>query len=151
MSRLRSWNGLPVRAASTMSRLMMSKRSPNLSSSSSCHCSTRLPGRDDEAAIEVAAQHQLADVEARHDRLAGAGVVGEQEPQRLQRQEPAVDRLDLVRQRLDRRRLDRGERIEQVRQLDAAGLGRQFESGAVGVEGPAAPVATSMSGASDRR
>ena len=39
-------------------------------------------GRDDQAALQVAAEHQLLDVEAGHDRLARAGVVGEQEAQR---------------------------------------------------------------------
>ena len=39
-------------------------------------------GRDDQAALQVTAEHQLLDVQARHDRLARAGVVGEQEPQR---------------------------------------------------------------------
>ena len=45
--------------------------------------------------------HQLLDVEAGHDRLAGARVVGEQEAQRLAGQHLAVHGLDLVRQRVD--------------------------------------------------
>ena len=93
---------------------------------------------DDQAAVEVAAQHELADVEARHDRLAGARVVGQQEAERLQRQEALVDGLDLVGERLDGGGLDGGERVEEVGQLDPAGLGGQLECGAVGVEGPAA-------------
>ena len=58
-------------------------------------------GGDDQAALDVVAQHQLLDVEPGHDRLAGAGVVGEEEAQRSARQQLAVDRPDLVGQRLD--------------------------------------------------
>ena len=82
---------------------------------------------DDEAALQVAAGDQLLDQQARHDRLAGARVVGEQEAQRLPRQHGLVDRRDLVRQRLDDRGVDRQHRVEQVRQADALGLGDQPE------------------------
>ena len=37
-------------------------------------------GRDDEAALQVAAEQQLLDEQAGHDGLARAGIVGEQEP-----------------------------------------------------------------------
>ena len=62
-------------------------------------------GRDDQAALQVTAEHQLLDVEAGHDRLAGAGVVGEQEPQRGPLDQLTVDGLDLVRERLKIRRV----------------------------------------------
>ena len=41
---------------------------------------------NDENAASVGAHDQFADVEARHDRLACARIVGEDEPQRLARQ-----------------------------------------------------------------
>lgn len=36
-------------------------------------------GRHDEAPLQVAAHHQFSDEQARHDRLACTGVIGEQE------------------------------------------------------------------------
>ena len=84
-------------------------------------------GADDEAALQVAAGDQLLDEQAGHDGLAGAGVVGQQEAQRLARQHGLVDGGDLVRQRLDQRGVHGQHRIEQVRQADAVGLGDQAE------------------------
>ena len=55
------------------------------------------PRRDDEAALEIAAQEQLLDQEPRHDGLAGAWIVGEQEPERQPRKHLLIDRADLVR------------------------------------------------------
>ena len=71
-----------------------------------------------------------------HDRLAGAGVVGEQEAQRLARQHRLVDGRDLVRQRLDERGVDGEHRIEQMREADALRLGDEPEQRAVAVEAP---------------
>ena len=56
-------------------------------------------GADDHAAMDVAAQQQFLDEQAGHDGLAGAGIVGQQEAQRLARQHLLVDGGDLVRQR----------------------------------------------------
>ena len=102
MSRSLSSNGLPRARVSIRSRVRMSKGRWNFSSSSICHCSTRRARGDDEAALERAADEELADEQPGHDRLAGARVVGEQEAQRLAREHLLVDRGDLVRQRLDR-------------------------------------------------
>ena len=93
-------------------------------------------GRDDEAALEVAADQQLLDQKPGHDGLAGAGIVGEQEAQRLARQHLAVDGGDLVRQRLDQRGRQRQVGIEQVGQPDALGLGREPEQVAIAAERP---------------
>ena len=78
---------------------------------------------------------QLADVEPGHDGLAGAGIVGEDEPQRLAREHRLVDGGDLVRERLDVRGVDRHHRVEQEREVDALGLAGELEGGAVAVEG----------------
>ena len=93
-------------------------------------------GADDEAALQVAAGDQLLDEQAGHDGLAGAGVVGQQEAQRLARQHALVDGRDLVRQRLDHRGVDGQHWIEQVCQADALGLGNQSEKRAVAVKAP---------------
>ena len=58
---------------------------------------------DDQDALGEAAQLQLADEQARHDRLAGAGVVGQQEAHAGELEQVVVDRLELVRQRIDAR------------------------------------------------
>ena len=97
-------------------------------------------GADDEAALQVAAGDQLLDEQARHDGLAGAGIVGEQEAQRLARQHALVDGRDLVRQRLDERGVDGEHRIEQMRETDAMRLGDEPEQRAVAVEAPRPPL-----------
>ena len=94
--------------------------------------------RDDQAPVEVTADQQLLHVQARHDRLAGARVVCQQEPERLPGKHLAVHRLDLMGQRLDAARVHRQKRVEQVGELDTACLGRQPEQVAIGVEGPRA-------------
>ena len=77
---------------------------------------------DDQAALNVAADHQLLDVEARHDRLARARVIGEQEAQRLARQHAPVDGVDLVGKRIEVRGLDGEKRIEHPGEVDAPRL-----------------------------
>ena len=75
---------------------------------------------DHEAALDIAARSiSSLHEQSGHDRLAGAGVVGEEEPQRLPRQHLAVYRVDLVRQRLEVRCLHGKERVEQVGQRNS--------------------------------
>ena len=57
--------------------------------------------RDDQHPADAAAEQHLPHVEAGHDGLAGAGVVGEQEAQRVLLQHPFVDRDALVGERID--------------------------------------------------
>ena len=96
-------------------------------------------GAHDEAALQVPARDQLLDQEPRHDRLAGARIVRQQEAQRLPRQHRLVDRRDLVRQGLDHRRVDGQHRVEKVREADALRLRHQPEQRAVAVEAPRPP------------
>ena len=96
-------------------------------------------GADDKTALKVAAGDQLLDQQPRHDGLAGAGVVREQEAQRLARQHAFVDGRDLVRQRLDDRGMNGEHRVEQMREMDALGLGHEPEQSAVAVEAPRPP------------
>ena len=91
---------------------------------------------DDETPPGVAPRQQFLDEQPGHDRLAGAGVVGEQETQRLAREHRFIDRGDLVRQRIHLRGLHRQERVEEVRQRDALRFRRELEQFAVAVEGP---------------
>jgi hypothetical protein len=94
-------------------------------------------GRDDQAALQVSAQHQFADEKPRHDGLAGTGVVGEDEAERLLGKHRLVHGADLVRQRIHVRGVDRHHRIEEVRELDARRLGRELEVPGGGGEGEA--------------
>ena len=96
-------------------------------------------GADDEATRQVAAGDQLLDEQAGHDGLAGARVVGEEKAQRLARQHRLVDAGDLVRQRVDHRGVDGQQRVEQVREADALGLGHEPEQRPVAVEAPRPP------------
>ena len=84
-------------------------------------------GANDQAALQVAAGQQFLDEQAGHDRLAGAGIVGQEKAERLPRQHLAVDGGDLVRQRLDQRRVDGQQRIEEIGQPDSVGLRQQPE------------------------
>ena len=63
-----------------------------------------------------------------HDRLAGAGVVGEQEADARQLQEVVVDRLELVRQRIDAGDREREVRVVLVGQAEARGLDAEAEA-----------------------
>ena len=95
-------------------------------------------GADDQTAMKIAARDQLLHEKAGHDGLAGTRVIGEQEAQRLARQHRLVDRRDLMRQRIDHRRMDGQDRIEQVGQADTLRLGDQPEESAFAVEAPGA-------------
>ena len=94
--------------------------------------------RDNENAAGVRAHDEFADVEAGHDGLAGARVVGQDEPEWLARQHGLIDRGDLVRERFHVGRVDRHHGVEQKSEVDALGLDRQLEGGAVAIEGPGA-------------
>ena len=93
------------------------------------------PRADDEHALGVAAHHQLLDQQAGHDGLAGAGVVGEQEVQRLAGEHLLVDRRDLVRKRHHVGGADREQRVKEVGELDASRLAPEAEERAVGKGG----------------
>ena len=96
------------------------------------------PGGDDEAPFEAAPDEQLLDEETRHHRLASAGVVGEEKPERLAVQHRAVDRGQLMRERLDLRRVHRDVRIEEMREPNAKRLRGEPEEVPVAVERKAA-------------
>ena len=95
--------------------------------------------RDHEHPLCITADDELLDVEAGHDRLARTGIVGEQEPQGLAGEHLAVDGLDLVRKRFDFAGGQRQVRVEEVGEVDAAGLGGETELVAVTVEAPRSP------------
>ncbi len=78
---------------------------------------------DDEHPPDGAARQELADEQAAHDRLARAGVVGEQEADPGQREQPLVDGDPLVRQGLDERDLPSERRVEEMSVRQTLGLG----------------------------
>ena len=89
-------------------------------------------GHDEDPVADVA-QLELLHVEAGHDRLACAGVVGEQEPQSRLAQELAVHRLELVRQRLDVGHCDRRHVVGE-RSLDPARLNSEAKPDRIAIE-----------------
>ena len=113
---------------------MTSKFSRNLSFISRCHWKDRLAGRDDEGALDQAANLQLLEQQAGHDRLAGAGVVGEQEADARQLEEVVVDRFELVRQRIDAGDGEREVGVVLVGQAEAHGLDAEAEACGIAVE-----------------
>ena len=94
------------------------------------------PRSNDQASCNIATQHQLPDQQPGHDRLTGTWVIGEKESQRLLGEETVVDRFDLVRIRLDVRRVDSSERIRKVRPLHPTCLRREPERRPITFEGP---------------
>ena len=94
------------------------KRSSNLSCSSSCHWTVSGAGhRMSTRSATIRSRSSLMQ-QPRHDRLSGAGVVGEHEPQPRLRQHVLVDRDDLVGQPADARERDGEVRVVGVGQLD---------------------------------
>jgi len=91
--------------------------------------------RNDQAALQVAPQRELLDEEPGHDRLSGAGVVGEQEAQRVTVEHRAIDGGDLMGQRFDLGGVDREVRIEEVSKANPLGLCGKEELLRVGGEG----------------
>ena len=127
---MRSANGFPLSEASIWSV----ERETELLGHFVLPLLDEAAGRNDQAPFEIAADQQLLDEEARHDRLASAGVVGEQEAQWLAWKHLAIDGGDLMRQRLDLRRRDRDVGVEEISQTNAVRLGREAQQSAVGVE-----------------
>ena len=98
----------------------------------------QVAGGDDEAALQVGAHHELADVEPGLDGLAGTGGVRQHVAQGLAWQHGLVDGGDLVGERCHVGAVHRHHRVEEVGKVDAVGLGGELEVLAVGVEGPGA-------------
>ena len=97
-------------------------------------------GADDEAAFQIAAGDQFLDQQPRHDGLAGAGVVGQEEAQRLPRQHRLVDGGDLMRQWVDDRGVDCQHGVEQMCEADTLRFGDQPKERPVAVEAPGPPL-----------
>ena len=95
-----------------------------------------IAGANDQAPLQVAAGDQLLDEQPGHDRFAGPWIVGQQEPERLPGEHLAVNGGDLVRQRIDERRVDGQQRVKQVGEPDSVRFGQQAEQCAVAVEAP---------------
>src|SRR5262249_58639885 len=82
---------------------------------------------DDEHALDRLAQLQFLDEEAGHNRLAGARIVGEEEPQPRLRQHLEVHGLDLMGQRAYPGEADCELTVVRVGQPDAGGLDEEAE------------------------
>ena len=116
----------------------ISKEQPELEEELVLPLLDKAAGRDDQATMHVLAQDQFLDEQARHDRLAGTGVVCQEEPKRRARQKLTVYRSDLVRQWPHVAGCYREHRVVQAGKLDALGLGDHLEVRGGSVEGTAA-------------
>ena len=94
--------------------------------------------RDDHNASRIGSHDQLADVEPCHNRLAGARIVREDEPQRLTGEHRLVDGGDLMGKRVNVRAMDRHHRVEQEREVYPLRLARELERIPIAVERPRA-------------
>ena len=77
---------------------------------------------------DQAADLQFLEEQAGHDRLAGAGVVGQQEADARQLEEVVVDGLKLVRQRIDAGDGEREVGVVLVGQPEPQGLDAEAEA-----------------------
>ena len=89
---------------------------------------------DDQDALGEAAELQFPDEQAGHDRLAGAGVVGQQEADAGELEQVVVDGFELVRQRIDAGDRQAEVGIELVGDAEGVGLEAEAEQSAVAVE-----------------
>ena len=139
ISRLRSANGFPRQRSLDLVAGQDVEREAELLGHFVLPLLDEAARSNDQATFQVAPDQQLLDQQPRHDRLASARVVGEQEAQRLAWKHLAVDGGDLVRQRLDLRRGDRDVGVEEIGKTNAVRLGREAQQAAIGVEpiGPA--------------
>ena len=92
--------------------------------------------RNDHAALQIAADDQLLQEQARHDGFARARIVGQNIAQRQPGQHFLIDRRNLMRQWLNGGGVDGQIRVEQMRQMNAIGLRNQAELIAVHVKAP---------------
>ena len=84
---------------------------------------------EDQHAVDGLAELQFLDEQPGHDGLAGAGIVGQQEPQARLRQHPLVNGLDLVRERADAGKADGELAVVGVGEANAGGLDQQLQVG----------------------
>ena len=102
---------------------------------------SQVGGADDEYPLHQAPELELPDEKAGHDGLAGAGVVGQQEPDAGQLHEVLVDRLQLVGQRIHAGDGEAEVGVELVGDAQSVGIQGQLQQvpvavvGGVGVDG----------------
>src|SRR5260370_14860547 len=70
-------------------------------------------GRDNEAAVQIPTNHQFLNKQARHDRLASAGIICQQVAQGLFAKHRIIDSGKLVQQRLNQRSMLGNQRVKQ--------------------------------------
>ena len=93
-------------------------------------------GRDNEAAVQIPANHQFLNEQARHNRLASTGIVGQQVAQGLFAKHRIIDGGNLVRQRLNQRGMHGNQGVKQVGQADTIRLRGQAKEGTISIKTP---------------
>jgi hypothetical protein len=93
----------------------------------------------DQTASKISSRNQFLDEKPGHDRLSSPRIVGEEESQRLALQHVAVHGSDLMRQRVDDRRVNCQYWVKEMGETNALRFGYQPEESAIPVETPRAP------------
>ena len=88
--------------------------------------------------MQIASGDQFFDEKPCHDCLASAGIVGQQETERLAWKHGLVDCSDLVRQRINKRSVDGQDWIKKMCEADAMCFRNEPEHTAISVETPGA-------------
>ena len=104
-------------------------------------------GRDDEGPLDQATELQFLDGQPTHDRLARPWVVRDEEPDAGLGEQVRVDRIHLVRQRIDLRHRDGEVRVILEGQPDAVGFGGEAEVRGIAVQGRKPPCLRDLDGA----
>ncbi len=104
-------------------------------------------GGDDQGALDQATELQFLDQQPAHDGLASARVVGDQEADAGLGEQVRVDRIHLVRQRIDLGHGNGEVRVVLEGQPDAVSFGGEAEVGGVAVEGGKLPRLRDLDGA----
>jgi hypothetical protein len=82
---------------------------------------------EDEHPLDGGPESQLLDEEPGHDRLAGPGIVGEEEAEPALREQALVDRFELMGERVDAAQADREVGVEGIRKPDARRFDQEEE------------------------
>lgn len=90
--------------------------------------------RDDERPLHETPEFQFLGCQPAHDRLAGTGIVGDQEPDAGLGEQIAVDGIHLVRERIDLGDRNSEMGVVLVSQADSVGLRGEPELGRIAVQ-----------------
>src|SRR5271157_4887606 len=101
---------------------------------------------DDQSAFDQSSELEFLDRQPSHDRFPGTGIVSDQEPDAGLGQQVGVDRIDLMRQRIDLRHGDGEVEVVLEGEPNAMCLGGEAKVGRVPIEGSELPSERQLDG-----